>query len=92
MKQTFEVLNIKCGGCTNTVKKALLEEFGEVEVDLEVMPRKITLDIEDDKIDDLKQKLKSLGYPFVDEKLNTIEKFGTTAKSFISCAIGKIDK
>ena len=92
MKQTFEVLNIKCGGCANTVKKALLEEFGEVEVDLEVMPRKITLDIENDKIDTLKQKLKSLGYPFVDEKLTTIEKFGTTAKSFVSCAIGKIDK
>jgi len=91
MKQTFEVLNIKCGGCANTVKKALLEKFGEVEVDLEVMPRKITLDIEDDKVDDLKQKLKSLGYPFADEKLTTIEKFGTTAKSFVSCAIGKMD-
>ncbi|HIP26902.1 MAG TPA: heavy metal transporter, partial [Flavobacteriaceae bacterium] len=36
MKQTFEVKNVKCAGCAGTLKKSLLEEFGEVEVDLEV--------------------------------------------------------
>jgi len=28
MKQTFEVKNVKCGGCAGTLKKSLLEEFG----------------------------------------------------------------
>jgi len=90
-KQTFQVLNVKCGGCANTLKKSLLEEFGEVEVNLEVMPREITLNIDETQIGSLKSKLKTLGYPFVTEELNTIEKITTTAKSFVSCAIGKID-
>jgi copper chaperone CopZ len=90
-KQTFAVLNVKCGGCANTLKKSLLEEFGEVEVNLEVMPREITLNIDETQIGSLKSKLKTLGYPFASEELNTIEKITTTAKSFVSCAIGKID-
>jgi copper chaperone CopZ len=90
-KQTFQVLNVKCGGCANTLKKSLLEEFGEVEVNLEVMPREITLSIDETQIESLKSKLKTLGYPFVTEELNTIEKITTTAKSFVSCAIGKMD-
>ena len=91
MKQTFEVLNVKCGGCANTVKKALRDEYGEVDVNLEVMPRQITLEIEEDKVEGLKTKLKSLGYPVSDEKLSNFEKVTTTAKSFVSCAIGKMD-
>jgi copper chaperone CopZ len=91
MKQTFQVLNVKCGGCANTLKKSLLEEFGEVEVNLEVMPREITLNIDETQIESLKSKLKTLGYPFVTDELNTIEKITTTAKSFVSCAIGKMD-
>ena len=91
MKQTFDVLNVKCGGCANTLKKSLLEEFGEVEVNLEVMPREITLSIDETQIESLKSKLKTLGYPFASDELNTIEKITTTAKSFVSCAIGKMD-
>lgn len=92
MKQTFEVLNVKCGGCASTLKKALFDEYGEVEVDLDVMPRTITLDIDDVRIGDLRAQLMSLGYPMGDEELKTIEKIGTTAKSFVSCAIGRMDK
>ena len=91
MKQTFEVNNVKCGGCANTLIKALKDEFGSVEVDLSVNPRKITLDIEDNKIEELKLKLRSLGYPLTNDELSGFEKATTTAKSFVSCAIGKID-
>ncbi len=91
MKQTFEVLNVKCGGCANTLTSSLKEEFGNVEVDLEVNPRKITLDINDEKIEDLKTKLRSLGYPLTTDELSGIQKATTTAKSFVSCAIGKMN-
>lgn len=91
MVQTFEVLNVKCGGCANTLIKSLSEEFGEVTVDLESEPRKITLDIEDDRIEKLKLKLRSLGYPLTTDELNTLQSFTTTAKSFVSCAVGKMD-
>ena len=90
MIQTFEVINVKCGGCANTLKTKLLEEFGEIEVNLEVEPRQITLDIEESTLPSLRKKLKSLGYPMSDEDLSTIEEFSTTAKSFVSCAVGKM--
>ena len=90
MKQIFEVLNVKCGGCANTLKTSLLKEFGEIEVNLEVEPRQITLNIEESKVSALRLKLKSLGYPMSDEDLSTIEGFSTTAKSFVPCAVGKM--
>lgn len=91
MKQTFEILNVKCGGCANTLKKSLAEDFGEVEVSLEFDPRRITLEIDDSKTPKLNQKLRALGYPLASDGLNKIEKFTMGAKSFVSCAIGKID-
>jgi len=91
MKQTFEVKNVKCGGCAGTLTKSLLEEFGEVEVNLDVEPRQITLEIEDEKMEALKLKLRSLGYPLTTDELTTFQTVGTTAKSFVSCAIGKMD-
>ncbi len=91
MKQTFEVLNVKCGGCASTLIKTLKDEFGEIDVDLKVNPRKITLDIEDEKKEALKLKLRNLGYPLTSDELNGFEKAKATAKSFVSCAIGKID-
>lgn len=91
MKQTFEVHNVKCGGCANTLIKSLKDEFGEVEVNLEVQPRQITLDVEDNKLEDLKLKLRGLGYPLTSDELSGFDKAAATAKSFVSCAIGKFD-
>lgn len=91
MIQTFEVMNVKCGGCANTLKTSLLEEFGDIEVNLEVEPREITLHIKESAIPALRTKLKKLGYPMSDEDLSTIEGFSTSAKSFVSCAIGKMN-
>ena len=91
MKQTYEVLNVKCGGCASTLTTKLADEFGEVEVNLEVEPRQITLDIEESKVPALRKALINLGYPMSDEDLSTIEGFTTTAKSFVSCAVGKMN-
>ena len=91
MIQTFQVLNVKCGGCASTLKEKLFEKFGEVEVDLEKEPREITLDIADEEIDDLGQALKKLGYPFITEKMGFVDGTSAKAKSFVSCAIGKMN-
>jgi len=91
MKQTFEVINVKCGGCASTLKTSLAEEFGEVDVNLEVEPRQITLDIDESKLPALRTSLEKLGYPMSDEDLSTMEGFSTTAKSFVSCAVGKMN-
>jgi len=91
MIQTFEVQNVKCGGCANTLKTKLKENFGDITVDLDVMPRKITLDIDDNKVEELQIQLRKLGYPLSTDELSTLENIGVKAKSFVSCAIGKMD-
>ncbi len=91
MKRTLKVNNVKCGGCAGTLTKELLKDFGKVSVNLEIEPREITLEIDDNRMQELQIKLKSLGYPLTTDKLSTFEIVGTTAKSYISCAIGKID-
>ncbi len=92
MLQTFEVLNVKCGGCANTLTKSLAKDFGEVSVDLNSEPRKITLDIEDGQLENLKLALRGLGYPLITDELSTMQSLTTNAKSFVSCAIGKMSK
>ncbi|MCB4743319.1 MAG: heavy-metal-associated domain-containing protein [Sulfurovum sp.] len=92
MIQTFKVQNVKCGGCAHTLKEKLRPLFGEVEVDLEKEPRQIMLDIEESQIEILSKILKEIGYPFVGEKMGFMESGSAKAKSFISCAIGKINQ
>jgi len=91
MKQVFKVKNVKCAGCSNSLKKSLLDEFGEVDVNLEVEPREITLELEESQIETLTLKLRKLGYPLVTDELSAFSTMSTTAKSFVSCAIGKMD-
>ena len=91
MQKIFQVKNVKCGGCATTLTKSLLNEFGTVEVNLDVDPREITLELEENQEEMLKIKLRELGYPLVDDELSTFQTVTTSAKSFVSCAIGKID-
>ena len=91
MKQLFKVQNVKCSGCANTLTTKLKEKFGEIEVNLEVMPREISLDIDDADIEALKSALKSLGYPTTDESFGFVEDTSMKAKSFLSCAVGKFE-
>ena len=90
-KQTFKVQNVKCGGCANTLMSKLVDEFGAIKVNLEVMPREISLEIEEEKIPKLREALKSLGYPMADENLGFMENTTAQAKSFVSCAVGKFE-
>ena len=92
MEQTFEVINVKCGGCASTLKSKLKDQFGDVHVDLDVTPRKITLDIEDSQIEDLTKALRKLGYPLATDELGLLEGTSAKAKSFVSCAVGKMNE
>ena len=89
--KTYKVQNVKCGGCANTLTTKLADTFGEIEVNLEVMPREITLDMDGKDEAQLRGDLKSLGYPMGDEELGFFEDGGLKAKSFVSCAVGKFE-
>lgn len=84
---TIEILNLKCGGCANTIKKGLLTVEGVNEVFIDVESSKVSIDYNDASIlDAVKKKLSSMGYPEVGDANTVLHK----AKSFVSCATGKM--
>ena len=91
MITVFEVANIRCGGCSNTITKTLKEAgFEEVSVDLSCEPRKVTADIIDEaRSAHFKAILRSLGYPLIGEEEGVIDNAALKLKSFVSCAVGK---
>ncbi len=87
MKTTIHIQNLKCGGCANTITKGILaiETVNNVAVNVE--DSSVTFDyITDEKLNEVKDKLKSLGYP-EDGEANSLT---AKAKSYVSCAIGKM--
>ena len=87
MYTTIEIVNLKCNGCVNTVKKGVLSIDGidEVEVDLEASKVKIPTDNKE-LIEQVKEKLSKMGYPELGDANTMLHK----AKSFVSCASGKM--
>lgn len=84
MKNQFEVENIKCGGCMNSIKTALLkiENVEEVTIDKDVDTIYVTGNVDREIII---SKLNELGYP--EKGNNTILR---QAKSYVNCAIGRM--
>jgi copper chaperone CopZ len=88
MKTTIPIQNLKCGGCANTITKGIsaIDDIKNVSVNVE--DNTVTFSYEtEEQVNDVKNKLKSLGYP-IDGEANTL---GDKAKSYVSCAIGKIN-
>ncbi len=80
----IEVHNIKCGGCMNSIKKAMLAIEGVQEVNIH--DDKETIEIEGTANREvLVAELARLGYP---EKGNNNLLHKT--KSFVSCAVGRM--
>jgi copper chaperone len=85
--ETLEIFveNIKCSGCMSGIKKALMEFPGVKSVEIELDEEKITLHGEILDRTAYVKKMDSMGYP---EKGNNT--FLKEAKSYVSCAIGKV--
>ena len=83
----IQIENLKCGGCAATIKKGLLglENIDEVTVDVEKSIVSVTSN--EENLTAVKEKLSKLGYPEVGDKNTVLHK----AKSFVSCAVGRID-
>lgn len=84
---TIQIQNLKCHGCANTITKAINRIEGITEFSIDVDESKISFNSNDSElIKKVKSKLSNLGYPEVDENNSTFQK----AKSYVSCAIGRI--
>ena len=87
MSTTIEIVNLKCNGCVNTVKKGVLSIEGIETVEVDLDASKVTVPtIDQGLIDDVKAKLSQMGYPEISDANTMIHK----AKSFVSCATGRM--
>ncbi|HLO74607.1 MAG TPA: heavy-metal-associated domain-containing protein [Flavobacterium sp.] len=87
METTIYIQNLKCGGCANTITKNITSIENVTNVSVNVEESSVTFIYESlEKLVEVKDKLKSLGYP-EDGEANTL---GSKAKSYVSCAIGKM--
>lgn len=88
MTTTFQIENLKCGGCAATIKKGILgiDSVNDVEVNVETSEVKVAHN--SDVISTIKEKLSKLGYPESGDKNTVLHK----AKSFVSCAVGRLEK
>lgn len=86
MEKQFILENIKCEGCKGTIRKALLKMPGVQNAHIDIETGTVTIKGNPDNSAVL-AKLYSLGYP---EKGNN--SLLVKAKSYFSCAIGKINK
>ncbi len=89
MKASVIVQNLKCGGCAKTITSRIseLENIYDVSVDVETSTVSfVHSDMNDALV--VKDRLKSLGYPSIDDKNSVAAK----AISFVSCATGKMTK
>lgn len=87
METTIHIQNLKCGGCANTITKGIssMESIDNVLVNVEESTVTFSYSTEE-QLEEVKNKLKSMGYP-EDGEANTL---GAKAKSYVSCAIGKM--
>ena len=89
MQHVIEVENIKGGGCANTIKGKLgaLEGVSDVQVDIE--NGRITLEAPEGSRASLIETLLASGYP-ESGSVEGIKAAKAKAKSFVSCAIGRM--
>ena len=89
MKSTIQIQNLKCGGCANTIiiQLSKLDNVSDVKVNNVTNEVDFNYNFEND-LELVKKKLSDLGYP-IEGEANSLPK---KAKSFVSCAVGRMSK
>ncbi|MEG1607288.1 MAG: heavy metal-associated domain-containing protein [Mucinivorans sp.] len=91
MKTTILVDNIRCGGCANSIRKALSALPGVEAVEVDIAKGSIAVEHQDSlEREQLTATLLSLGYPQVGSAKG-FQALRAGATSLLSCAIGKIN-
>ncbi|MGO3182070.1 MAG: heavy-metal-associated domain-containing protein [Aequorivita sp.] len=87
MKNTITVQNLKCGGCAKTITTNLsaIKNISDVKIDVDESAISFH-SVDAESTIKVKEKLKSLGYPSTEDS----NSFSSKAKSFVSCATGKL--
>ena len=88
MNTTVKVENLKCHGCANTITEGIkkFKEVNNVNVNVEESLVEIEFEGNEETIQKYRDKLKKMGYP-ADGNNSVL----TTAKSYFSCAVGRLN-
>lgn len=87
MNTTIKVQNLKCGGCANTITNKLSSLPNVTDVKIDVEESLVSFEYIDElTFESVIETLKISGYPQDGDE----NSFGTKAKSFVSCAIGRM--
>jgi copper chaperone len=89
MNLEFDLMNVKCGGCGNSIRRAVLDIDGVDSAQLDVDSGHLRVEAPESLRADIVARLLRLGYP---EKgsVEGLAALSAGAKSFVSCAIGRM--
>jgi len=87
----IEVENIKCGGCAGSIRKGLMGLDGVAAVDVDIEGGVVEVEADDGLRPEIARKLAAMGYPETGS-VRGLKSAGARAKSFVSCAVGRMDK
>jgi len=91
MEFSLTVDNIKCGGCASHIEKKLLKLEGVESVKIDIEEGSVSGEAVDGSLESIKELLSSLGYPEMGSQ-EGLTALGSKAKSFVSCAVGSMNK
>jgi len=88
METVIKIQNLKCGGCASTIVNNLqsIQNVQNVSVDVATNEVKLTHS-NTEVLAEVKLKLEKIGYPEEGSSNSMV----TKAKSYVSCAIGKMN-
>ncbi len=85
------VENIKCSGCAGSITKKLSATFNTEDINVNIEKGVITIDLDNSRREELAKVLLDIGYPEIDS-VHGFDSAKAKAKSFVSCAIGKMNQ
>ena len=86
---TINVENLKCNGCSGTIRNRLNELDGVANVQIDVEAEQVTFTSPTETIEGVRETLERLGYP-EQGSMSGLASVGAKARSFVSCAIGVV--
>ena len=90
MTYTLTVENIKCGGCANSIRKRLIDLALADGVEVDVDQGAVRIDGNPMRRPEAVAALAGMGYPETGS-VEGVRAAAAKAKSFVSCAVGRID-
>ena len=91
MTLQFDLANVKCGGCANSIRKAVEAIDGAKVLALDAASGHLEVDAADSLRSVIAEHLHKLGYP-EQGSVEGIAAMAASAKSFVSCAVGRFGR